>query len=69
MVSVRKICVYGDEGEMRGNVRTFMIHYAIQLGVHLSQVYVHGMCNILYGIIILSVPWYSGHRDRVHVHT
>ncbi len=50
---LRKICVYGDEGEMRGNVRTLMIHYAIQLGVHLSQVYVHGMCNILYGIIIL----------------
>ena len=24
MVSVKEICVYGDEGEMRGNVRTFI---------------------------------------------
>ncbi len=56
MVSVKEICVYGDEGEMGGNVRTFMIRYAIQVGVrstHLSHVYVYGMCNSLYGIIIL----------------
>jgi hypothetical protein len=36
---LRIICVYGDEGEMRGNVRTFMIHYAIQLGVRTYHKY------------------------------
>ncbi len=29
MVSVKEICVYGDEDEMRGTGRVFMIHYAI----------------------------------------
>jgi hypothetical protein len=49
-----KICVYEDEDEMRGNVRAFMIHYAIPGSTHLSQIYVHSMCNnILCGIIII----------------
>ncbi len=49
-------CAYGDEGEMRGNVRTFMMQSCYTAGsTHLSQVYVHDICNILYGIIY-SIP-------------
>ncbi len=46
--------MYGDGDEMRGNVRTFMIHLCYIAGsTHLSQVYVHSMRNILYGIVII----------------
>ncbi len=70
MVSVKEVCVYGDEGEMGGNVRTFMIRYAIQVGVRTYRMYMSMACATSCTVLLYySVPWYSGHRDRVHVHT
>jgi hypothetical protein len=55
---------------MRGNVQTFMIHYAIRLGVLTYHKYMSMACATSCTVLLYySVPWYSGHRDRVHVHT
>jgi hypothetical protein len=57
MVSVKGICVYGDESEMRGNVQTCMIHYAIQLGVRTYHMYMSMACVISCTILLYySVP-------------
>jgi hypothetical protein len=45
--------VHGVEDEMRGDAQAVMLHYAVYLGVYLSQVYVNSMRNNLYGIIIV----------------
>jgi hypothetical protein len=36
--------VYGNEGEMRGNVRTFMMHCDIQLGVRTYHKFMSMAC-------------------------
>jgi hypothetical protein len=70
MVVLTTICVYGDKGEMGGNIQTFMMHYAIQLGVRTYHKYMSMACATSCTVLIYySVPWYSRHRDHVRVHT
>ncbi len=70
MVVLTTVCVYGDKGGVRGSVQTFMMHYAIQLGVHTYHKYMSMACATSCAVLLYySVLWYSRHRDRVRVHT
>jgi hypothetical protein len=52
------IGMYEDEGEMRGDVRTLWCVMLYSWEYALIQVYVHGMCNILCGIIHI-IPFHG----------
>ncbi len=69
MISGRKICVHGVEDEMSGNARAVMLHYAVYLGVHTCRKYMSMHVQQPVRYYYYSVPWYSKHRERVHVHT